>query len=58
MSKRVYISADYSLENGDRDVVNVLNQWGADNLHKVDFIDMSKVVQVAFPMILIVALVT
>lgn len=44
MSKRVYISADYSDDSGDRDVVNLLNQWGADNLHKVDFIDMSKVV--------------
>lgn len=44
MSKRVYISADYSIDSGDRNVVAVLNQWGTDNLHKVDFIDMSKVV--------------
>lgn len=44
MSKRVYISADYSSDSGDRDVVNTLNQWGSDNLHKVDFVDMSKVV--------------
>lgn len=43
MSKQVYISADYSEDDGDRDVVNTLNQWGRDNLHKVDFIDMSKV---------------
>lgn len=43
MSKQVYISADYDLSNGDRDVVNELNKWGSDNLHKVDFIDMSKV---------------
>ena len=43
MSKQVYISADYSENYGDRDVVEVLNQWGTDNLHKVDFIDMSKV---------------
>lgn len=43
MSKQVYISADYSKDDGDRDVVNTLNQWGKDNLHKVDFIDMSKV---------------
>ena len=43
MSKQVYISADYSEDDGDRDVVNTLNQWGKDNLHKVDFIDMSKV---------------
>ena len=28
---------------GDRDVVEELNKWGSDNLHKVDFIDMSKV---------------
>lgn len=44
MSKRVYISADYSETSGDRDVVDTLNKWGTDNLHKVDFIDMSKVV--------------
>lgn len=43
MSKQVYISADYDLNNGDRDVVKELNKWGSDNLHKVDFIDMSKV---------------
>lgn len=44
MSKQVYISADYSEDSGDRKVVYVLNQWGTDNLHKVDFVDMSKVV--------------
>ena len=43
MSKRVYISADYDLNNGDRDVVDELNKWGNDSLHKVDFIDMIKV---------------
>ena len=43
MSKQVYISADYDEVNGDREVVDTLNQWGSDNLHKVDFIDMSKV---------------
>ena len=43
MSKRVYISADYDLFNGDRDVVNELNKWGSDAWHKVDFIDMSEV---------------
>ena len=44
MSKRIYISADYSLEDGDRDVVNTLNCWGKDSLHKLDFVDMSQVV--------------
>lgn len=44
MSKRVYISADYSEYSGDRNVVDTLNKWGTDNLHKVDFIDMAKVV--------------
>jgi len=44
MSKRVYISADYSTDNGDRNVVDTLNKWGTDDLHKVDFIDMAKVV--------------
>lgn len=43
MSKQVYISADYAEDDGDRDVVEELNKWGSDNLHKVDFIDMSKV---------------
>lgn len=43
MSKQVYISADYDWLNGDQDVVDELNKWGSDNLHKVDFIDMSKV---------------
>lgn len=42
MSKQVYISADYDIPYGDRDVVDELNKWGQDNLHKVDFIDMSK----------------
>lgn len=44
MRKRVYISADYSLDSGDRDVVNILDAWGQDDLHKVDFVDMAKVV--------------
>ena len=44
MSKRVYISADYSDGSGDRNVVETLNKWGTDDLHKVDFIDMAKVV--------------
>lgn len=44
MSKRVYISADYSNDSGDRNVVDTLNNWGSDNLHKVDFVDMAKVV--------------
>lgn len=44
MGKRVYISADYSVDSGDRDVVEMLNNWGTDKKHKVDFIDMSKVV--------------
>ena len=43
MSKRVYISADYDPYYGDRDVVEELNKWGQDDLHKVDFVDMSKV---------------
>ena len=43
MSKKVYISADYDQLNGDHNVVEKLNKWGEDNLHKVDFIDMSKV---------------
>lgn len=49
MSKRVYISADYSENSGDRNVVNLLNKWGTDNLHKVDFVDMAKVVSGSVP---------
>lgn len=44
MRKQVYISADYSENFGDRDVVEVLNGWGNDDWHIVNFIDMSKVV--------------
>ncbi len=43
MRKRVYISADYSPENGDQDVVEALHTWGNDNLHKVDFCDTAGV---------------
>ena len=43
MSKQVYISADYSEYDGDREVTEILNNWGHDNLHRVDFIDMSRV---------------
>ena len=31
MSKHVYISADYSENDGDRDVVDELHKWGKDN---------------------------
>lgn len=44
MSKRVYISADYSELNGDREVVNELHKWGNDALHKVDYVDTAEVV--------------
>ena len=44
MSKKVYISADYSEDSGDRNVVDLLNDWGKDNYHKTDFVDMAKVV--------------
>ena len=30
--------------SGDQDVVDVLNRWGRDNLRKVNFVDMAKVV--------------
>ncbi len=43
MTKHVYISADYSEDNGDRNVVEELLNWGKDNLHKTDFIDMAAV---------------
>ncbi len=44
MSKRVYISADYSENDGDRDVVEELHSWGSDDKHKVDYVDTAQVV--------------
>lgn len=44
MSKRVYISADYSAADGDRNVVDELHKWGSDNLHKVDYCDTAQVI--------------
>lgn len=41
--KRVYISADYDPNDGDREVVEILNSWGQDNRRVVEFVDMSKV---------------
>lgn len=36
MSKHVYISADYDIDSGDRDVVDKLNKWSEDSHRKVD----------------------
>ena len=44
MKRRVYISADYSIYDGDRDVIDVLSSWGNDNYHIVDYVDTAKVV--------------
>ena len=44
MSKRVYISADYSPKNGDRDVVEELHRWSEDNRYSVDYVDTAQVV--------------
>lgn len=44
MGKRIYISADYSVYDGDRDVVDELHKWAADNKHTVDFVDTAQVV--------------
>jgi transcription elongation factor Elf1 len=43
MSKNVYISADYSENDGDRIVVEELCKWGKDDLHKVEYKDMAAV---------------
>ena len=43
MRKRVYISADYAENNGDRDVVETLRVWGNDLKHEVDYVDTSMV---------------
>ena len=37
MRKQVYISADYSETDGDKDVVDELNKWGNDDYHRVDY---------------------
>ena len=44
MSKNIYISADYSDADGDRDVVDVLHQWADDNYHVIEFADTARVV--------------
>ena len=43
MSKRIYISADYDLTTGDRDVINELMKWNISHKYIVDFVDMAKV---------------
>lgn len=44
MDKRIYISADYAENDGDRKVVEELKKWGRDNYHSSDFVDMAEVV--------------
>lgn len=44
MAKQVYISADYSPEDGDRDVVDELHKWSEDNYHVVNYCDTAQVV--------------
>ena len=44
MSKRVYISADYSPNDGDRDVIDVLHAWSDNNHLVVDYVDTAQVV--------------
>ena len=44
MKKKIYISADYDDDSGDRNVVEELNRWATDNRYKLDFVDMAKVV--------------
>ena len=44
MNKRIYISADYAENDGDRKVVEELKKWGRDNYHLSDFVDMAEVI--------------
>ncbi len=44
MRKRIYISADYSPSDGDRNVIDVLHSWGNDSVHTVDYVDTAGVV--------------
>lgn len=39
MSKQVYISADYDLKSGDRDVVEEIRKWCEDSRRKLAFYD-------------------
>lgn len=39
MAKRVYVSADYALDNGDRIVVNEIHRWCVDQRRNLDFYD-------------------
>lgn len=43
MRKQVYISADYSEDYGDRDVVEELIRFAKDNRYSLEFIDMAQV---------------
>ncbi|MBE5912272.1 hypothetical protein [Pseudobutyrivibrio sp.] len=44
MKKRIYISADYAEEKGDREVIDVLHSWGKDSFHAMSFTDTAEVV--------------
>lgn len=44
MNKRVYISADYDPDSGDRNVVNELYKWSESKRYSIEFTDMAKVV--------------
>lgn len=44
MSKNIYISADYSEADGDRNVVDELHKWSMDNYHIIEFADTARVV--------------
>lgn len=43
MYKRIYISADYDVLNGDRAVVNELHRWSNDNRYLIKFADTATV---------------
>ena len=43
MSKRIYISADYSEADRNCNVFDELHKWGNDNLHRVDYCDTALV---------------
>lgn len=44
INKRVYISADYSPTDGDREVIDILHKWGKDCLHSINYVDTASVV--------------
>lgn len=44
IKRRIYISADYSPSDGDRNVINTLESWNRSSRHSIEFTDTAKVI--------------